>query len=93
MRTTPSSLLAVESHDAEVEDADANDEVHLHMQEAVEVLLHLNCDSSTLTLQGQPDSETTAVLPVLTMTTSCTFIGDDAKRRLPDDRRNRLSGE
>ncbi len=64
-------LLAVESHDAEVEDANADDEVHLHVQEAVEALLRLNCNSSAPTLQGQPDSEMTAALPVLTTTTSC----------------------
>ncbi len=35
-------LLAAESHDAEMEDADTDDEVHLHVQEAFEALLHLN---------------------------------------------------
>ncbi len=65
-------LLATECRNAEMEDADADDEVHLHMQEAIEALLHLNCNSSVPTLQGQPDSETTAALPVLMTMTSCT---------------------
>ncbi len=71
------ALLGNESHDAEVEDADLDDAVHLHVQEAIEALLHLNSDQSAPTLQGQRDSEMTTALLVLTtprmmtMTTSC----------------------
>ncbi len=58
---TVEGLLTTEGCDEEVVDAVQNDDLHLDVQEAVEVLLHLSSDSPALTLilQDQGDTATT----------------------------------
>ncbi len=67
-------LLGIEGSNAEMGDADPVDDVHLNMHEAVEVLLHLSSDHPASVLQGQDDTEVTALLLALmtpVTSTSC----------------------
>ncbi len=53
-------MWSVEGHDDEVENADTDDALHLHINEAVEVILHLNSSKVTSPLQEQLHNRTPA---------------------------------
>ncbi len=53
-------MWSVEGRDDAVEDADADDALHLHVNEAIEAILRLNKNEVTSPLQEQLHSETPA---------------------------------
>ncbi len=57
-------MWSVEGCDDEVEDADVDDALHLHINEAVEAILCLNSNEVASPLQDELHSETTTLLPV-----------------------------
>ncbi len=57
-------MWSIEGCDDEMEDADVDDVLHLHVNEAVEAILCLNCNEVASPLQDELHSETTTPLPV-----------------------------
>ena len=57
-------MWSVEGRDDEVEDADADDALHLHVNEAIEAILCLNSNEVASPLQDQLHSKTMTPLPV-----------------------------
>ena len=57
-------MWSVEGRNDEVEDANPDDVLHLHVNEAVEAILRLNSNEVTSPLQDQLHSKATTLLPV-----------------------------
>ena len=57
-------MWSIEGRDDEVEDADSDDALHLHVNEAVKAILCLNSNEVASPLQDQLHGETTTPLPV-----------------------------
>ncbi len=72
-------MWSVEGCDDEVVDADADDALHLHVNEAVEVILHLNSSEVASPLQEQLHDKMPATTKADDYTTSETAPRDDAQ--------------
>ncbi len=72
-------MWSVEGRDDEVADADVDDALHLHINEAVEVILHLNSSEVASPLQEQLHSEMPATTKADDYTTSEMALRDDAQ--------------
>ncbi len=72
-------MWSVEGRDDEVEDADMDDALHLHVNEAVEAILCLNSNKVASPLQEQLHSETPATTKADDYTTSEMVLRDDTQ--------------
>ncbi len=77
--TFEEEMWSVEGRDDEVEDADADDALHLHVNEAIEVILRLNSNEVASPLQEQLHSEMPATTKVDDYMTSEMAPRDDAQ--------------
>ncbi len=72
-------MWSVEGHDDAVEDTDVDDALHLHVNEAIEAILHLSSNKVTSPLQEQLHSEMPAMTKADDYTTSETAPRDNAQ--------------
>ncbi len=72
-------MWSVEGHDDEVADADADDALHLHVNEAVKVILRLSSSEVVSPLQEQLHDETPAMTKADDYTTSEMVPRDDTQ--------------
>ncbi len=72
-------MWSIEGRDDEVEDADVDDALHLHVNKAIEAILRLNSNEVTSSLQEQLHSETPATAKADDYTTSEMAPRDDAQ--------------
>ncbi len=72
-------MWSIEGRDDEVENADADDALHLHINEAIEAILHLNSSKVASPLQEQLHDETPATTKADDYTTLKTVPRDDAQ--------------